>query len=112
MPEYTLATVVAMAFVVALELAVFRTGVFRTAQYWVSLAIVLGFQCLVDGYLTRLAAPVVVYRPGHMTGVRWPFDIPIEDFGFAFAMVTFTLLIWRRLTSRPVPADNDMTESA
>jgi hypothetical protein len=39
-----------------------------------------------------------------MLGVRFPWDIPIEDFGFGFAMVTLTILLWRRLTDRR-PAD-------
>jgi hypothetical protein len=28
--------------------------------------------------------------------VRWPWDIPVEDFGFAFALITLTLVLWER----------------
>jgi hypothetical protein len=35
-----------------------------------------------------------------MLGIRVPWDIPIEDYGFGFAMVTLTLLVWRRLLDR------------
>jgi lycopene cyclase domain-containing protein len=100
-PEYTVLTVVAVLVTVALELLVFRTGIFRTAQYWLTMAIVVGFQVLVDGWLTKLSAPVVIYHPDQMLGIRFPWDIPIEDFGFGFAMVTLTILLWRRLTTRP-----------
>jgi len=32
----------------------------------------------------------------HTTGVRFPFDIRIEDFLFGFALVTAVLLLWER----------------
>jgi len=100
MPEYTVLTIVSVVATVALELFVFRTGIFRTAQYWLTMAIVLGFQVLVDGWLTKLSAPIVIYHPDQMLGIRFPWDIPIEDYGFGFAMVTLTILLWRRLTDR------------
>lgn len=100
MPEYTLLTVIAVLATIGLELLVFRTGIFATAQYWLTMAIVFGFQILVDGWLTKLSAPIVVYHPEQMLGIRFPWDIPIEDFGFGFAMVTLTILFWRRLVDR------------
>lgn len=100
MPEYTLATLLTMLAVIAIELVWLRTGLFRSARYWISLAIVLCFQVLVDGWLTKLSDPIVIYNADRMSGVRWPWDIPVEDFGFGFAMVTLTLLVWRRLTAR------------
>jgi lycopene cyclase domain-containing protein len=51
---------------------------------------------VVDGFLTRSAAPVVVYDPRQLSGLRAPFDIPVEDFLFGFALVTATLLAWQR----------------
>ena len=104
MPEYTVMTVLAVLAVVALELFWLRTGIFRTLQFWVSMAIVFAFQVLVDGWLTKLSDPIVVYGPEEMLGVRAPWDIPIEDFGFGFAMVTLTILVWRRLLASK-PAD-------
>lgn len=97
MPEYTLLTAIAVVLVVAAELIWFRTGIFRSAQYWLSMLIVFTFQCLVDGWLTKLSNPIVLYGSEHHIGVRFPLDIPIEDFGFGFAMVTLTMLIWIRL---------------
>ena len=46
-----------------MEVKVFRTGLFRRPSYWISMVIVIGFQILVDGWLTKLSAPIVVPRP-------------------------------------------------
>ena len=97
MPEYTLATLLTMLAVILVEILWLRTGVFRTAQYWVSLLIMFSFQVLVDGWLTKLSDPIVIYAPESMLGVRFPWDIPVEDFGFGFAMLTLTIVIWKRL---------------
>ena len=95
--EYPLCTVIAIVLVVLAELAWFRTGIFRSVQYWLSILIVWVFQILVDGWLTKLSAPIVIYSPAQQSGVRFPWDIPIEDFGFGWAMVTLTILVWTRL---------------
>ncbi len=95
MPEYTVATVVAVVVVVAVEFLWLRTGIFRTVQYWATMAIVFFFQVLVDGWLTKLVDPIVLYSPQHFLGVRFPFDIPIEDYGFGFALVTGTIMAWQ-----------------
>ena len=105
MPEYTLLAVIGLVAVVAAELLWLRTGLFRQLRYWLAMAIVLGFQCLVDGWLTKLDAPIVEYDPAHFLGIRAPWDIPIEDFLFGIAMVTLTMLVWvaagRREPGRP-----------
>lgn len=93
---YTLPAVLAVITVCAFELAVLRTGLFRRPAYWISMVIVTGFQIPVDGWLTKLSAPIVLYDDRHTTGIRFPFDIPIEDFGFGFALVTAVLLLWER----------------
>ena len=93
---YTLPAVASVATVVALELGLLRTGLFRRRTYWITMVIVFGFQVAVDGWLTRLSAPVVIYDPRHLSGLRVPFDIPVEDFLFGFALVTATLLAWQR----------------
>ena len=106
MPEYTLLTGVAIVGVVLLELCWFRTGIFGSLQYWVSMIIVFAFQIPVDGWLTKLSDPIVIYNPEQMLGLRAPWDIPIEDFGFGFAMVTLAILLWRRwLTRHPQRED-------
>ena len=106
MPEYTVLTGVAVVGVVLLELCWFRTGIFGSLQYWVSMIIVFAFQIPVDGWLTKLSDPIVIYNPEQMLGIRAPWDIPIEDFGFGFAMVTLAILLWRRwLTRHPQRED-------
>ena len=97
---YTLPAVLAVVAVCVLEFAVLRTGLFRRAAYWISMVIVFAFQVLVDGWLTKLSAPIVIYNEDHTTGVRFPFDIPIEDFLFGWALVTAALLLWERLRPR------------
>ncbi len=93
---YAVPAAAAAAAVVAGELTVLRTGLFRRAAYWVSMLIVLAVQIPVDGWLTKLSAPVVEYSPRQITGLRGPLDIPVEDFLFGFALVTAALLLWER----------------
>ncbi|PID98614.1 MAG: lycopene cyclase [Actinomycetales bacterium] len=96
MPEYPILTLVAIAVVVALELLWFKTGIFKSLQYWLAMAIIFFFQILVDGWLTKLVNPIVIYNPDQFLGIRFPIDIPIEDFGFGFAMVTLAIMLWVR----------------
>ena len=99
---YTLPAVTAVVLVVVWELRVLRTGLFRKAAYWLSMVIVLGFQVLVDGWLTKLSAPIVLYDDQQTTGIRFPWDIPVEDFFFGWAMVTAVLLLWERRGAKDV----------
>jgi len=93
---YTVPAIVAVATVCALELALLHTGLLRRPAYWLSMVIVLGFQVPVDGWLTKRSAPIVIYNERQTSGVRFPLDIPIEDFLFGFALVTAVLLLWER----------------
>jgi lycopene cyclase domain-containing protein len=95
MGEYTVLAIAAPVAVVAFELLVLRTGLLRRVRFWITMAIVLGFQVPVDGWLTKPEASVVVYDPAAKSGVRAPWNIPVEDFGFGFAMVALTLLLWQ-----------------
>jgi lycopene cyclase domain-containing protein len=97
---YTVPAIVAALAVIVLELTVLRTGLFRRPAYWLSLLIVIGFQIVVDGWLTKLSAPIVVYDNRQTSGIRFPLDIPIEDFFFGFALVTAVLLLWERQRER------------
>ncbi|MGB8389230.1 lycopene cyclase domain-containing protein [Mycobacterium sp.] len=97
---YTAPAVAAVVTVCVLELAVLRTGLFRRPAYWLSMLIVLGFQIPVDGWLTKRSSPIVIYDDRQTTGLRFPFDIPIEDFLFGFALATAVLLLWERQRAR------------
>ena len=91
---YTLPAMISVVVVCVLELAVLRTGLFRKPAYWISMGIVFGFQILVDGWLTKLSAPIVIYNEEHTSGLRFPWDIPVEDVLFGWALVTAVLLLW------------------
>lgn len=91
---YTLPALLSVVLVCIWEMTILRTGLFRKPAYWVAMAIVLGFQIPVDGWLTKLNAPIVLYASEHFSGLRFPWDIPVEDFLFGFAMVTTALLLW------------------
>lgn len=93
---YTLPAAVAVVAVVALELRWLRTGLFQRPAYWISMVIVFAFMIPVDGWLTKLSAPIVLYNEQHSSGLRFPWDIPVEDFLFGWAMVTAVLLLWER----------------
>lgn len=91
-----MAAVAAALAVVAVEVRLLRTGLFRRPAYWVAMTIVFGFQALVDGWLTKRSAPIVRYDDDQTTGLRVPWDIPVEDFVFGFALLTLVLVLWER----------------
>ena len=121
MPEYTALAVLSVVGTVLVEVFWLRTGIFRRAQYWIAMAIVYCFHVLVDGWLTKLSAPIVIYDEGQITGVRVPWDIPVEDYLFGFSMITLTLMLWVHLGvkgdrgdrgDRPDHRDRRMTQEA
>lgn len=106
LPEYTILTAIALVLVPLLELLVLRTGIFRRPAYWIAMGICLAFQVPVDGWLTKLSDPIVLYHPDRMLGIRVPWDIPIEDFGFGIAMLSLTLIVWEYLKQRRARHDD------
>ncbi len=110
MPEYTVLAVLAVVATILLE-RWSGTRVFATAQFWCSMAIVFAFQVLVDGWLTKLSAPIVLYAPAQHLGVRWPWDVPIEDYLFGFAMVAGVIILWERAKQRRAVRAQGQTES-
>lgn len=95
-PAYPGFSALAVIVVVVLELRVLRTGIFRQKAYWISMAIIGAFQIPVDGWMTKLSAPIVVYNDAVLSGWRWPLDIPTEEFLYAWAMLTLVILLWER----------------
>jgi len=95
-PEFTVLSILSVIAVVLAELFYFKTGLFRKIEWWVAYAIILFFEVLVDGWLTKLSAPIVVYNEDQFSGIRFPFDIPVEDYLFGFSMIVLTLLLWER----------------
>ena len=105
MPIYPAMALTAAAAVVALELLILHTGLFRQSVYWIAMAIVFVFMIPVDGWLTKLSAPVVAYAPGDVSGWRPVWDILGEEFAYAFAMLTLVLLCWERAGRSPTPRE-------
>jgi lycopene cyclase domain-containing protein len=94
MPEYTIAVVAATAAVIVAESAWLHTGIFGRRRYWITMAICLFFMILSNGWLTKLSAPIVLYRPEMTTSWRIPWDIPVEDYLFGFVLLTLAILLW------------------
>ena len=100
MALYPVMAVLATVGVVLVEVLVLRTGLIRRRAYWIAMAIVLGFMVPVDGWLTKLSAPIVVYDAADASGWRPVWDILGEEFAYAFAMVTLVLLCWEHAGRR------------
>lgn len=88
---YTAAAFVAVAVALLLDVAVLRTRLVARRLFWVSYAIVLFFQLVVNGLLTGLK--IVRYAPAQILGPRFVFA-PVEDLLFGFSMITVTLALW------------------
>jgi hypothetical protein len=79
MPIYPSLAILSAVVVVMLELVFFRTGIFRSKSYWIALGIVFAFMIPVDG-----------------SGWRPVWDILLEEFAYAFALITLVLVCWER----------------
>ena len=93
---YPVMAIVSAVAVVAVELLWFRTGLFRQRAYWIAMLIVFGFMIPVDGWLTKIPNPIVIYEPDDVSGWRPVWDILAEEFAYAFALITLVLLCWER----------------
>ena len=79
------------------DLALLRTRLLCRKAFWVSYAIMVGFQLLVNGVLTGLR--IVQYDPDTILGLRLAYA-PVEDLGFGFALILLTLSCWVALGRR------------
>jgi lycopene cyclase domain-containing protein len=107
MPVYPAASIGAAAAVIVFELVVLHTGIFRNAAYWVALLVSYAFMVPVDGWLTKLSAPIVLYRDGDTSGFRPVWDILAEELLYAFALLTLVMALWDwagRREEEPPPA--------
>ena len=86
--SYTWLVVGALLGTAACDLVLLRTGLLRRKAFWVSYAIMVGFQLLVNGLLTGLG--VVRYDPDAIIGLRLAYA-PVEGLGFGFALILLTL---------------------
>jgi lycopene cyclase domain-containing protein len=90
MKEYTIASVLACVLsVFADRLA--GTRLTSTRAFWIFWTVMAALTTIVNGYLTW--RPIVRYGEEFFLGVRlW--TIPLEDYGFGFALITLNLVIW------------------
>lgn len=100
---YTGLTVIALVVVVALDRWVLRTRLTSSSTWWLSYAIVVGFQLLTNGWLTGRGIVsydgAVILGSGEVTALgdgRIAFA-PVEDLGFGFALLLLTCAVWVRL---------------
>jgi lycopene cyclase domain-containing protein len=89
--SYTAAVLVALPVSALLDLVLLRTRLLRSRAFWVSYAIVVGFQLVTNGVLTGRG--VVTYDPDAIWGPRLV-HAPVEDLLFGFALVLQTLSWW------------------
>lgn len=108
---YTGLAVAAVAVVIILDLAAFRTRLLTRRLFWTSYAIIIFFQLVTNGILTGLR--IVRYDGDHIIGSTTPGAFgdatdelppfigdgriafaPVEDLMFGFAMVLLTLILW------------------
>jgi lycopene cyclase domain-containing protein len=95
--SYTAAAGAGVLAAVVLDLVVLRTALVARRGFWVSYAIVLFFQLVVNGVLTGVR--IVRYDPSAIVGWRIAYA-PIEDLLFGFALVLTTLAVWTRAGRR------------
>jgi lycopene cyclase domain-containing protein len=96
MPVYPAMSIAAALAVIAVETLWFRSGLFRSRAYWIAMGIVFAFMVPVDGWLTKLSAPIVRYDDADTSGWRPVWDILGEEFLYAFALLTLVILCWDR----------------
>ena len=110
MPIYPALAITAALLVIVVELRVLRSGLFREPAYWISMAICYGFMIPVDGWLTKHSAAIVIYRPSDTSGIYPIWDIPLEEYAYAFALLTAVMLTWDHLgrSEGAAPADLEM----
>lgn len=110
--EYPVLALGLLAGVLLLEMVWWRTGIFRLRAFWSTMAICLAFMVPVNGWLTKLSAPIVIYASDEFSGLRPIWDIPLEDFGFGIALLVLVLMSWLRVTRRPERAAGAATALA
>ncbi|KNX36962.1 lycopene cyclase domain-containing protein [Luteipulveratus halotolerans] len=100
---YTMLAAVAVPLAVLIDLLVLRTRLVLSSTWWLSYAVVVGFQLLTNGWLTGRG--IVRYDPGTIIGGAEPRLLgdgriayaPVEDLGFGFALVLLSCAVWTRL---------------
>ncbi len=90
MREYTILAIVSILAAILID-GITKVKVLQRKEFYLFLAIILGFKLLVNGFLT--VKEIVIYNPSFFLGFRIG-SIPLEDFGFGFSMVALTIIFW------------------
>jgi lycopene cyclase domain-containing protein len=88
---YTALSLVAVGLAVLNDLLIARTNLLLRKAFWMSYAIIAGFQLIMNGVLTGVA--VVHYDRAAISGLRIVYA-PVEDLLFGFAMILLSLTSW------------------
>ena len=88
---YTEAALLGVVAAALVDIALLRTRLLARPVFWVSYAIVVAFQLVVNGVLT--GRDVVRYDEAAILGPRVAWA-PLEDLLFGFALVLLTLSVW------------------
>jgi lycopene cyclase domain-containing protein len=94
--EYSGLMLIALGAAALLDL-ILRTRLFAQLNLLYYLAAVTIFTLIFNGYLT--ARPVVLYDEQYQVGVRLG-TIPLEDFGYGFALVLLVTTIYEKFKAR------------
>ena len=91
--NYTLLVSIALALAGVLDI-VLNTLILSKKHTWLFLLLVSGLIFIFNGYLT--ARPVVLYGSHSFLNIRlW--TIPIEDFGYGYALILLNVIVFEKL---------------
>ena len=96
---YTVAAAIGVVAALAVDLGVLRTRLLTRRVFWVSYAIMLFFQLIVNGVLA--SQRVVRYNASAILGWRIAYE-PVEDLLFGFSLILVTLSWWVWLGRRGI----------
>lgn len=91
---YTQLAISAVVIVIIFDLYLYATQLLKSKVFWVSYAIIVGFQLLTNWWLT--SKNIVMYSSDSIIGFRIA-SAPVEDLLFGFALVLGVLINWMRL---------------
>ena len=97
MREYTVLAVLSVSGPSRVEVFWLRTGIFRrpsTGSPWRSSTASTCSSTAGSPSCRRRSSSTTT---GEITGLRVPWDIPVEDYLFGFSMITLTLMLWVHL---------------
>jgi lycopene cyclase domain-containing protein len=93
--NYTALAALSVIVVLALEFCLIKSRLLTKPAFYFSYLIVLFFQLLTNGYLTK--NDIVLYDPSAIMGLRVAFA-PVEDLFFGFSLVFLSLAIWVKIS--------------